>query len=247
MSLLLFRLRPVTKFLSPKLLGAFKALNKSKNYIPQTPVPVPHNISSLSCRHRHDVFKFLYEMDTIYFRKRSQTEDVQINFHYVNANLQLDRVFNLQRSLGETLGSCLGRIQANLEKELKKKRGRKKKSPEADSVPIDAEYVGLVQLLRDDQPLDGQTLLEDVMGSCPPVGPSDLLMDIFGITFRVSCNLPWVNQIGLPASIMSGYYVYPSKLDMDCAELRDCDFLWFKVVHFGIMNLFEIVAKHSFL
>lgn len=228
MSPLLFQLRSITsKFLSPSIPGAFLALGRR---IPPTP-----RFPSISYRHRHDLFKFLYNMDTIYFRTRSQSDDVQINFHYVNPTLQLDRVFNLQRSLTESLDSCLGRIRANLEKELKRRKGRKKKSQEAGSNTEDAESVGLVQLLRDDQAVDGQILLQDVLAECPPIGPSDLLMEIFGVTLRVSCNLPWVNQIALPTSIMSGYFVYPTKLDMECADLWDCEFQWFKVCRFIII------------
>lgn len=192
-----------------------------------------------SLRHRHAVPKFLFAMDTAYFRARAESAAVQINFHYVNPKLQLDRVFNLQRSLTETLESCLNRIRSNLEKELLKKRGRNKKkkvvpadasaTPEAESQLEPEPAVSLVQLMRDNHPVDGQTLLQDVLDACPPIGPSGLLLDIFGVQFGVSCNLPWVNQIVLPTSMMDGYFVYPTKLDMECAELRDCGFEWFRV------------------
>lgn len=187
-------------------------------------------------------------MDTIYFRARPQNSAVQINFHYVNTALQLDRVFNLERSLSETLDACLGRIKANVEKELQKKQRRKKapkgsqvaKEPEVLQLAADADDTSTQVLLsRLGQVLDGHTVMRDVLDTCPSVGTTDLLLTIFGVPFKVCYNLPWVNLIVLPTSMMAGYFVYPTKLDMECAELRDCTFQWFKVsmdkyISFGI-------------
>lgn len=175
-------------------------------------------------------------MNTAYLRTNPPESLVQINFHYVNAELQIDRVFNLARSISETVDSCLGRIKANMEKELQKKRRKKKSAPKEDCAQDGAvattaspDECSVVQLRRLDQLVDGSTVMKDVLNGCAEAGVTDLRLTIFGVEFNVCYNLPWVNQIVLPTSMLSGYIVYPTKLDMECAVQDQCDFHYFKV------------------
>ena len=57
---------------------------------------------------------------------------------------------------------------------------------------------------------------------------TDLELKIIDQTFAVHFNLPWVNGISLPKSILAGYYCYPSKLDLEGAARSDTLYKWYK-------------------
>jgi 2',5'-phosphodiesterase len=44
----------------------------------------------------------------------------------------------------------------------------------------------------------------------------------------MSYNWPAINNIHLPTSILAGFYVYPSKLELQFAEKKESEFFWFK-------------------
>jgi 2',5'-phosphodiesterase len=46
--------------------------------------------------------------------------------------------------------------------------------------------------------------------------------------YDIVFNYPWVNLLLLPSSILAGFYVYPSKLELQFAEKSHCDFAWFR-------------------
>lgn len=55
----------------------------------------------------------------------------------------------------------------------------------------------------------------------------DMEIIIMGHRFGVAYNLPWVNVITLPSSMLAGYLTYPTKLEMQCADLASTTFQWF--------------------
>lgn len=84
----------------------------------------------------------------------------------------------------------------------------------------------IVQLLRDGVPLTQITLSDVFMGGRESA--TNMFLMILNKSFRVALNLPWVNAIALPSSILAGYYMYPSKLEMECANTTDTTFQWFR-------------------
>lgn len=55
----------------------------------------------------------------------------------------------------------------------------------------------------------------------------DILFKIHDQEFKIQFNLPWVNLIKLPTSILAGYFVYPSKLELLSAESTETTYEWF--------------------
>lgn len=56
----------------------------------------------------------------------------------------------------------------------------------------------------------------------------DLEFYILDEPFTVTFNAPWISSIALPSSILATCYVYPSKLEMQCANPEETIFLWYK-------------------
>lgn len=46
--------------------------------------------------------------------------------------------------------------------------------------------------------------------------------------FTVKFNWPWINNVSLPTSILAGFYVYPSKLEIDFADRQSTEFIWYR-------------------
>lgn len=92
-----------------------------------------------------------------------------------------------------------------------------------------------VQLLRDGVPLTQITLSDLFMGGRQSA--ANMILMILNKSFRVALNLPWINAITLPSSMLAGYYTYPSKLDMECANTTDTTFQWFRSA--------EVVSKQK--
>lgn len=58
--------------------------------------------------------------------------------------------------------------------------------------------------------------------------PSDFILKILEHDYRILYNWPSVSTISLPNSILAGFYVYPSKLELLYADKTESDFIWFK-------------------
>jgi 2',5'-phosphodiesterase len=57
---------------------------------------------------------------------------------------------------------------------------------------------------------------------------SDFFLDLQRIPFAVKFNWPWINALTLPISILAGFYVYPSKCDIEFADRHVSDFIWYR-------------------
>lgn len=84
-----------------------------------------------------------------------------------------------------------------------------------------------VTFLRSGVQLSPQLTMLDVFGGVGHGQIDDMELMIFGQRFRVAYNLPWVNVITLPSSMLAGYLTYPTKLEMQCADLSSTSFQWF--------------------
>jgi 2',5'-phosphodiesterase len=51
---------------------------------------------------------------------------------------------------------------------------------------------------------------------------------VLSLEYDVVYNHPWINLMLLPTSILAGFYVYPSKLELQFAEKSYCEFAWFR-------------------
>lgn len=56
----------------------------------------------------------------------------------------------------------------------------------------------------------------------------DLHLRVIDQTYQIVINQPWVVNLVLPTSMLAGYKVYPSKVEMQFAEQENCRTEWFK-------------------
>lgn len=63
-------------------------------------------------------------------------------------------------------------------------------------------------------------LLEETM--------ENLNLKVLDRTFELVLNQPWVINLVLPTSILAGFTVYPSKIEMKFAARRYCKAEWYK-------------------
>lgn len=46
--------------------------------------------------------------------------------------------------------------------------------------------------------------------------------------YKILYNWPWINAISLPTSLLAGFYVYPCKLDLEFADKKQSEFIWYR-------------------
>lgn len=150
-------------------------------------------------------------------------------------SIQIDRTFNFSRKVTENVDAFTGRVRSNLEKELTKKNKKKKVKPSKDaplpdtpSVPVNPPEelkVGLMENL--DTPLDNITV-QELLDKVVTNTTQSYYMDILGQLYKIQLNAPWVTNLQMPSSILSGYLVYPNKLETLFCTKADLDFIWYR-------------------
>ncbi|XP_055616221.1 2',5'-phosphodiesterase 12 [Toxorhynchites rutilus septentrionalis] len=176
-----------------------------------------------------------YRMNVAYFRQLPNEGQCEITFHLASDRYRIDKVFNFCRNITENIDASLERMKANIEKEVKKKVNKKKKNksappmPQADTTEHVQEGLPAVEVSFFDylkkQDIKDMTIsdllikLEDT---------DQIILKILDDEFRIDFNSPSVQIITLPQSILAGFYVYPSKLEMVFAEKELSEFEWFR-------------------
>ncbi|XP_067642263.1 2',5'-phosphodiesterase 12 isoform X2 [Eurosta solidaginis] len=181
----------------------------------------------LSSRDSH-THRTKYDMDKVYLRRNGDNEELHISFRYINETLRLDREFNFCRKINENIDDALNRIRNNIEKELNKKAKKgKKKTPSQTRAPppVYSNEEIPVEILRSNinKKIENMTLaklLEEKL--------SDLQFRVIDQTFQIVYNVPWVLNLTLPANILAGYRVYPSKLELQFAGRAYSIGKWYK-------------------
>lgn len=166
-------------------------------------------------------------MDCIHFRRHNDNENIEMTFRYKNIELGLDRQFNFQRKITESIETAFTRIQANFEKELKKKKsnGKKKKTEAKDEKVSNEEKTidGKPQLVRGDSIVSNVTWIE--------VFASDYERLVFrcaGREYKVTYNYPYFGQVTLPSVVLVGFKCYPTKCEVFFAQESECLFHWYR-------------------
>lgn len=177
-------------------------------------------------------------MQIAYFRHHDGSSNIELTFRYKDLQIGLDRVFNFQRNLNETIGSTLSRVRTNFEKELRKKCGGGKKNKTKtqtnanDSVPqvktdVPQSDEILVQILNErKESITDITWASLFMESAAQT--ETLVLKVLKQEFKVTYNYPHISQITLPTVILVGFNCYPSKFEVQFAERDDCLFEWFR-------------------
>ncbi|XP_058824214.1 2',5'-phosphodiesterase 12-like [Topomyia yanbarensis] len=189
------------------------------------------SVSSFVLRHR-------YNMNIAYFRQLPNEEQCSISFHLVNERYKINKVFNFCRNVTENIDASAERMRANIEKELKKRTNKKRKANvgtaseelvKTDPVPEMSSSVSEVSVRffdmekeQDVKDMPFSELIEKIQVE------RHILLKVLDDDFRITLNSPSVQTISLPQSILAGFYVYPSKLELIFADKDQSDFQWFR-------------------
>ncbi|XP_015601826.1 2',5'-phosphodiesterase 12 [Cephus cinctus] len=185
--------------------------------------------SSLVCslKSKHNQPQHIISMNQAFLRYESGSETFEMNFRYVNAELNIDRQFNLTRKCNETISNFLKRIETNMEKSLiKKKKKSRRKNNLKDTNEMGVESSNgedKVILLKNNERVNGNTLCETLLNHS-----SSLQLIIMGIPYEISFNAPWVLHMALPACILAGFPTYPSKFEALHTDRLHSVFNWYK-------------------
>ena len=153
---------------------------------------------------------------------RTQKEDrVEIKFRYVDSNLGLDRWFSLNRSVDDSVQQIKERIVTNIDKACLKyrKKNKLKKSPES---AVSEEFKLDVTITENNEVLCSELACRELLAM------QNVAIVVNGQCFHLDIDPPTVKTLKLPASIMAGYSVYPSKLEVEYCTPNQCEFKWFK-------------------
>lgn len=149
----------------------------------------------------------------VYFRYIPDEPQFQISFEYSITSNGLKRKFNFNRNVTESVQTCMGRIKNNLEKsDLKKKKDTSEK------IKIS------IQLFNNEELLSEQTFKE-ILSNTEKL---NLTLYINDEAFKVIVNLPFVSELSLPSTILSGFLVHPHKLFLQFSSIDECDFIWYR-------------------
>lgn len=167
-------------------------------------------------------------MAVAYVRHFKNTRNFEIVFHYRNVTVGIDRIFNFQRNIDETIETTLKRIQANVQKEFSKvSGGKKKKKPKAD--PSEENQPGITTVEIDlVAEKDDSTTWSILLTKVETSDFDSIVLKVCEQDFKVVYNYPYVNQILLPSVILTGFQCYPAKFEVFFAERESCSFEWYR-------------------
>lgn len=169
----------------------------------------------------------LVNMAVAHIRRHADAANIEIVFHYKNAELGIDRVFNFQRSLTESINSSLQRIKTNVEKEYNKKNKKSKKSKKGDAESSSAaEAVPIeVELLMEK---NESTTWSELIANVQDHEFKETKLKVFGQEFSIAYNHPYVSQLTMPTVILVGFDCYPAKFVVEFTDRNKCSFEWYK-------------------
>lgn len=150
----------------------------------------------------------------MYVRCVEEEDKIQLSFEYSHKRGEL-RTFNALRPQNEELGRCLERIAANVSKKVEKKK--KKSEPGTDqesSLVVKALY-------QNEQEIPNGTSTKEALSQ-------GNIVTINGVRLVIEVNAPACLGLSIPESIMAGFPIFP-KIDIEFADLEDCDFCWEKL------------------
>jgi len=152
-----------------------------------------------------------------HFRHKEGCETFDFSFFFDHSTLRVSRNFNFSRRVTETIGEFQNRVLANLERTLsKKKKNKNKEDGEASSDAIKVTF------RMDGEDVDSSSNCKDVLSSL-----NNVTMHVFDLDFNVVVNAPLITVLALPDSLLAGFPIRPSKLDVEFADRKDCHMTWF--------------------
>lgn len=171
------------------------------------------------------VHQYLLKMDKAYLRRINETEQFVIAFKYVDPEIRINRQFNFNRRLSETVDSFLSRVTINFEKIASKKSKKKKNKNETSNDKVVEGKKTEVSLFVDDNEVSRDTICGDVF-----LPGKNIILKLESLKYEVIVDSPWIDGISLPTSMLATFPVYPSKFEAVFTEKELSTFIWSKSV-----------------
>ncbi|KAK1118077.1 hypothetical protein K0M31_015354 [Melipona bicolor] len=146
-----------------------------------------------------------------------------MSFRYINPILNIDRQFNFQRHVDETINNFVQRICQNINSYITKRVCRKKKT---DAVPLEDLKINVendIKFMRDHSVLNGDLTCKSILEDSP-----DIKLVICDTEYILRQNVPFITKIELPSSILIDFPVYPSKFEGTNVDKLKSTFNWYK-------------------
>lgn len=160
---------------------------------------------------------------TAYFRYHPNTDKFELVLNYVNADAGVDRVFNLQRSVSETIDATFNRIQTNITKELIKRKGGGKKRNRSNEPQVSIE----IELITVPADKTFETWM-DFIAFIQQEDANEAALKVNEHSHKINYNYPYVSQMFMPAVILVGYVCYPSRFEVVFGERDECAYQWYR-------------------
>ncbi|XP_076621770.1 2',5'-phosphodiesterase 12 isoform X2 [Colletes latitarsis] len=159
------------------------------------------------------------------------SDNFQVSLRYVNPNLHVDRQFNFNRNVNESINTFLHRINVNitnyamknLKRKNKKMRKMSKDTESTNSTVDDFIQDKTIKLIKNDSVIDGELTCKSILED-----PLNVKLIIFDTECILKQNVPCVTKIKLPSSILTGFPTYPTKFESTYVDKLRSTFNWYK-------------------
>ncbi|KOC61395.1 2',5'-phosphodiesterase 12 [Habropoda laboriosa] len=152
-----------------------------------------------------------------------------MSFRYINPELNVDRQFNFDRQVDDSITKFIQRINTNINTYIMKKywKKQKKKNKNTNEILEEKQVTNVehnnVKFVRNQSILDGNLTCKSLLENS-----SDIKLVIFDTEYVLKQNIPYVTKIELPASILVDFPIYPSKFEAIHIDKTKCIFNWYK-------------------
>ncbi|XP_063973714.1 2',5'-phosphodiesterase 12 [Diachasmimorpha longicaudata] len=168
-------------------------------------------------------FKSVFKMHEAYLWHVEGDETFNFTFRYTQADLNVDRQFNLSRRVNENVDVFLKRVDTNLGKVLDKKKKKRSRKTQEPLETRDNVEEGKIMLLKGENKVEWEMPCSRLIAD-----PRDLFLMIFDEKYVIKFNAPWVTDIELPTCILAGFPVYPSTFDAMYTDKSHSRFRWYR-------------------
>lgn len=168
-------------------------------------------------------YNIMGEPRTAYFHLLDGSDKFKVTFWYINESINVNRQFNFERSISETIDIFLTRVTKNLDKvvmnKLKKKRKKSGSDGDEGSVEVNVELIS-----NENNKIPSSAVCKDVFFSNEY--SRNLILKMVGVDYVVVINSPWIESISLPTSIMAEFPVYANGFESRFTDKTLSKFVW---------------------
>ncbi|XP_031365550.1 2',5'-phosphodiesterase 12-like [Apis dorsata] len=152
------------------------------------------------------------------------SKNFKMSFRYVNPDLNVDRQFNFQRQVDESINRFIQRIHKNIYAYIIKIIYRKQKKRNENFIEMNImNENNEIKFIKNHSVLNGDLTCKSILEN-----NADIKLVIFDTEYVLKQNVPHISKIELPTSILVGFPIYPSKFEGTNVNKVNSIFNWYK-------------------